>query len=566
MKKAIPVIIAIILIIIIFAASFGKSLYDKYSYGHDYADLNDYFEIFTANDVPIILQNEKISKSGKLFESVCYFDLDTIEDLFTIRFYIDENEGLLLYSTPTTTFENVIGTKTVTDVKTGSSENLDYVPARQEGEQFYIAADYVKRFVNFSYELFKDPNRMQVYTEWGTRKIATVKSDTEVRKLGGVKSLILTDISAGTDVEILEPMDDWTKVKTDDCFIGYIENFRLKDERSDTLTPVTDVPAETPVFLTRDHKINLTWHNIEFAMGGSELRTAVANTKALNVISPTWYWLTDNEGSFTHVANVAYTEAAHELGLEVWALISDFHSGVDVDTYEVLGYTSKRRQLVSNLVSSVLEYGADGINVDFEQIKSKCAHHYVQFIREQAIECHANGLVLSVDNFVPTEYTAYYNRRAQGEFADYIIIMGYDEHYKGSPEAGSVSSVPWMQKGIEDTLKYVPKERVINAVPFYTRVWMTEGEELKSEAVTMETSQDFLTRNGLTATWNEATYQNYAEATLGNVFYQVWMEDKDSMQVRLNVMKQTEIAGVASWKLGQETPDIWDLMELYMSE
>ena len=152
------------------------------------------------------------------------------------------------------------------------------------------------------------------------------------------------------------------------------------------------------------------------------------------------------------------------------------------------------------------------------------------------------------------------------EFADYIIIMGYDEHYKGSPEAGSVSSVPWMQKGIEDTLKYVPKERVINAVPFYTRVWMTEGEELKSEAVTMETSQDFLTRNGLTATWNEATYQNYAEATLGNVFYQVWMEDKDSMQVRLNVMKQTEIAGVASWKLGQETPDIWDLMELYMSE
>ena len=170
---------------------------------------------------------------------------------------------------------------------------------------------------------------------------------------------------------------------------------------------------------------------------------------------------------------VDYTAAAHDMGLEVWALISDFHTGVEIDDYEILSYTSKRRNLVNELVASVLSYGADGINVDFEYVTSQCADHYVQFIRELAIACHENGLVISVDNYVPTEYTAHYNRHSQGEFVDYIIIMGYDEHYKGSPEAGSVSSIPWMQKGIETTVNLVPKERVINAVPFYTRVWKT---------------------------------------------------------------------------------------------
>lgn len=566
MKKVIPVVIAIALIIIVFALSFGKGLYEKYSYGHDYADLNDYFEIFAKDDVPIILQNEKYGKNAKIYDGNLYFEREIIEELFTERFYLDTNEGLLLYLTPSTTYESPVDGKTMTDVKTGESKDYGYVISYIKNDKLYIAADYIKQFVNFSYEVFDDPHRVQVYTEWGTRTVATIKSDTQVRRKGGVKSEILCDISEGTTVEIIEPMDEWTKVKTDDCFIGYVENFRLKDERTDTLTPVSDAAKEEFHYLTRDHKINLTWHNIEFAMGGSELRSAVAATKALNVISPTWYWLVDNEGSFTHVANTDYTAAAHDMGLEVWALISDFHTGVEIDDYEILSYTSKRRNLVNELVASVLSYGADGINVDFEYVTSQCADHYVQFIRELAIACHENGLVISVDNYVPTEYTAHYNRHSQGEFVDYIIIMGYDEHYKGSPEAGSVSSIPWMQKGIETTVNLVPKERVINAVPFYTRVWKTEGEDLSSEAVTMQVSQDFLKRNGIETKWDESTYQNYGEATIGGVFYQVWMEDKDSLEVRLNVMKQAGVAGVASWKLGQETPDIWDSIEVYMNQ
>ncbi|MBO7600007.1 MAG: chitinase [Lachnospiraceae bacterium] len=565
MKKVIPVVIAVILIIVVVGVSFGKTLYEKYSYGQDKADLNEYFEIFGNDDVPIIMQNERIPHSARLINGVYYFDQDTVEEYFTERFYVDTNEELLLYTTPDTTLEAKLESGEVTDINTGETEKYPYAVSVYKNDTLYIAVEYLTRFADFSYETFEDPNRMQVYTEWGERTTAVIKSDTQVRWRGGVKSEILTEVKEGDVVTVIEPMDDWTKVKTSDCFIGYVENFRLKDEKTVTDTPVKSAVKEDFTYLTRDHKINLTWHNIEYAQDGADLRAALAPVKALNVVSPTWCWLTDNEGNFSSVANANYSDTAHDMGLEVWALVSDFHSGTDVDTYELLSYTSKRRALVTNLVNHMLEYRADGINVDFERINSACAPHYVQFIRELAVACHANNLVLSVDNFVPTEYTAHYNRHEQAEFADYIIIMGYDEHYQGSAEAGSVSSIPWMQKGIEDTIKYCPKEKVINAIPFYTRVWMTEGGEVTSEAVTMAVANDFLSRNAIETKWNEDTYQNYGEATIGGVYYQVWMEDADSVKVRLNVMDQAQIAGVASWKLGQETPDIWDLIEDYMN-
>lgn len=564
MKKVIPVIIAIALIIVVFGVSFGKTVYDKYSYGHDWADLNEYFQIFGEDDVPIILGNERIEYSARLINGVYYFDQTTIEELFTERFYVDTNENLLLYTTPTTTLESELEGNVVTDINTGETTNYDYPISVYKDDTLYIAADYLKLFANFAYETFSEPNRMQLYTEWGERKVATIKSDTQVRWKGGVKSEILTEVSEGDEVTIIEPMDDWTKVKTSDCYIGYVENFRLTDETTKQDTPVNSAVSEEFNYLTRDYKINMTWHNIEYPQDGADLRAALSTAKAVNVVSPTWYWITDNDGNFDNVANANYSQTAHDMGLEVWALVSDFHADTDIDSYELLAYTGKRRNLVKNLVASAVEFGADGINVDFERVTSQSSTHFVQFIRELCVEGHANNLVISVDNYVPTEYTAHYNRHEQGEFADYIVIMGYDEHYQGSPEAGSVSSVPWMQKGIEDTVALVPRERVINAVPFYTRVWMTEGGDVTSEAVTMQVSQDFLAKNGIETTWDESTYQNYGEATMGGIYYQVWMEDADSLQVRLNVMKQAGIAGIASWKLGQETPDIWDLIEDYM--
>lgn len=560
MKKVIPVFIAVVLIFVVVGVSFGKQIYDRYSYGQEMADLNEYFDIYDSSDIPIVLGNEKTGVSAKYINNNVYLSLDIIEDYFTERFYIDENENLLLYTTAEATCRTEIGTDSYQ--YKGEEKSFGYPLSLVKNDKMYIAIDYVKLFANFSYEIFDNPNHMQVYTEWEEKKIADLKGDTKVRRLAGVKAGILTDALTGDTVEVLDVIDAWTKVKTKDAYIGYVESKFLENERNEKPVPVTDV-NENFVSLTRDYRINLTWDYMEYPQDGGTLRNTVAYAKELNVISPTWYWLTDNDGSLKSVANSNYVDMAHNLGMEVWALVSNFHSGYDVDTYEVLSYTSKRASLIESLVNTTVEYGADGINVDFESVPAKAGTHFVQFIRELGLACHENNLVLSVDNYVPTEYTAHYNRKQQSLFADYIIIMGYDEHYEGS-DAGSVSSIDWMSKGIENTLKYVPENKVINAVPFYTRVWKTKGGTVTSEAVTMEVANSFVSRNNIALTWDSETNQNYGEMTADGTFYQVWMEDADSMTIRLNVMKNFGIAGMASWRISQETPDIWDVIEKYM--
>lgn len=564
MKKLIPVIIAIALIVIIAVSSFGNMVYERYSYGQDRADLNEYFEIYSADDIPVILQDEKMGERAKLHEGQVYFDINFIKKHFTDRFYFDENEKLLLYTTPNTIFQADEDSDIATDWHTGETKKYNAKIWYLKSDVLYILADYVQQYVAFDYELFTDPNRMQLYTEKCEKSVATIKSDTQVRWRGGVKSEILTDVKEGDKVSVIEEMDEWTKVKTNDCFIGYVENSKLKDIQPETYSLKSGVKPEEFTYLTEGRKINLTWHNIEYAQDGSDLISALNYAQEVNVVSPTWYWLTDNDGAFSEVGNYNYVETAHKMDIEVWALISNFHSGADVDTYEVLGYTQKRRQLVTNLIASAIDYGIDGINLDFENMNSKTTPHFVQFVREMALACHENNLVLSVDNYVPTEYTAHYNRSEQAKFADYIIIMGYDEHYQGS-EVGSVASVSWMSQGIADTIAAVgDSKRVINAIPFYTRVWKTTGGTVDSEAVTMQTANEFVAKYGIDLNWDDAADQNYGEATIGDTIYQVWMEDEDSVRVRLNVMKTYELAGVASWKVGQETPNIWNAIAEYM--
>ncbi len=561
MKKAIPVLIAIILIIIIAMSTFGKNVYDKYSYGTERADLNEYFSIFSSSDIPIILQNQKSGISARDFDGHAYLDLENVDTLLTESFYVDNNEELLLFTTGTATYETQIGSDTYS--KDGETASFSFPICKVQGDKVWIALDYIQKFVDFSYETFEDPKHMQMYTEFGSRTMATIKEDTSVRWFAGVKAAILTDVKAGDTVELIEPLDDWYKVKTRDAYIGYIEVSKFEKERQDTISAPTGADKEYPT-LVRDHRINLTWHYLEFPQDGADLKKAVANVKSVNVISPTCIWLTDNEGGFREVCNANYCDTAHNLGMEVWGLVSNFHSGTDVDLTKLLTFTSKRRVLVQGLVGTAVSYGLDGLNIDFENVPASVGPDYVQFIRELAVACHKAGLVLSVDHYVPTEYTAHYNRHEQSKYADYIIIMGYDEHYVGSA-AGSVASIPWMEKGITDTLKYVPANKVINAIPFYTRVWKTKNGETTSEAVTMEVAKDFLKRNSLTAAHDAETGQNYAEATFNGVLYQVWMEDTDSVTVRLNVMKNAGIAGVASWRLGQETPDVWSIIESYMN-
>lgn len=570
MKKMIPVIIAIVLIILIAAAGFGAKLLEKYSYSKERADLTEYFGIQGDNDVPIILQDELIEEHAKIFDNICYFDIAAVHKYFNDRFYEDKAQGILIFTTPDSIITIPVGEANLTNYDAdfeSSGMAWDYVISRYEGDVLYIAADFVQQYSNFTYELFTEPNHMQIYTEWGERPTADITKDTQVRYQGGVKSDILTDVSEGDTVVILEEMENWTKVKTEDSFIGYVENKRLGRRETEIMVPPADYAEPVYESNTRDYKINLGWHAIYGVEGNETLENVVAQTEGLNVISPTWFTLTGNEGEFSSFASTSYVEKAHGMGLEVWALIGNVEAeSADVDMYELLSRTSSRWNLIRNLVATAQEYDLDGINIDFENLSLDAGEPFIQFIREFSISCRRYGIVLSVDNYVPMGHTDHYDRAEQGVVADYVIIMGYDEHYAGSEEAGSVASINFVEKGIENTVAEVPAEKVINAIPFYTRIWKSGPEGLSSEAVSMDMAQAFVENHGIVVRWDETTCQNYGEFQEGDTLYQVWLEDADSIRVKLNIMENYDISGVAAWRLGHETANVWDVIEEYMNQ
>jgi spore germination protein YaaH len=255
---------------------------------------------------------------------------------------------------------------------------------------------------------------------------------------------------------------------------------------------------------------------------------------------------------------------AKSLGLEVWALVDDFNT--EISMYDVLSHTSRRETLSNALVEAALEYKLNGINIDFEKITADAGEHYIEFLRELSVKCRNNGIVLSVDNFVPTPYTEHYNREEQGKIVDYVVVMAYDEFYAGSEVAGPVASIRFVTDAINNTLAVVPKEKTIIAIPFYTRLWKeTKEGEVTSESFSMTPAANLLTDNGAEAKWDDTYGCYYAEYEKDGVTYRMWQEEEKSIEKKMKVIYEAEVAGVAAWKLGLEKESIWDVIIPYLN-
>ncbi len=553
-----------LLILIIGGAAVGKVVYDKYSYSKERVNLDEFYQV-SGEESAIILQDEMMEEKAIIKDGICYFDLDTVHKYLNEIFYVDLSENLLLY---TTAVENIRVNLGGTAYSASEGEtDAGYVIAYAEGEKVYVAADFVKQYTNFSYEMYD--RHVQVYTEWGVCMTAQIKKKTAVRIKGGIKSAILRDLEAGETVEILEQMDTWCKVKTSDSIIGYVENKRLDEGKAEQETPVTDYTAPEYTSLLMSKKVNMGFHAIGAVAGNSTLEDMVAESRGMNVISPTWFSLNDNEGNFRNFGTKDYVDRAHGKGIQVWGALDNFNykneTGEAIDTLTVLSSTTKRQHLVNQISNTALELGMDGINIDFEGLEEACGIHYVQFLRELSVQCRANKLVLSVDNYVPFHFNNYYRLDVQGEILDYVIIMGYDEHWHGSKDPGSVASIDYVSGGLDKTLEQVPAEKVINALPFYTIEWRVEGVNVTDKYLTLNNTAEYLKRIGVDKVWDETTCQNYVEWKDGSATYQIWLEDEQSISVKLNVMKARNIAGVAVWRLGYGTATAWELLNLYSS-
>ena len=561
-RKGTAKYIVIIVLLILFIA--GVIGYSRFGFSKEKADLNDYFSMTGSDQAAVVIDNSVMGAKGFVADKVPYVDYETVASYISSRFYIDANENLLLYALPEELLQIQADAAAYTEA--GQEVTMDHPVWIIHDKTPYIAMDFLERYSAISAEFAESPNRIMIETKFGKVKVVTAKHNAQIRKLAGNKSPILKDVKKGEKLTYIDTVDSWYHVRSKDAFIGYIPQRSVSEPATET-TKCDYTEPEYQHLLTGE-KICLAFDNVTNATANKMLDDRMKDSKGITVLAPTWFTVANTDGKVDSIASKEYVENAHKKGLMVWPTIRDFDSdGINSNdqTYQTLSYTSKRKAIIDAVISQAKSVGADGINVDLEKINAECGYAYVEFIRELSLKCHEQKLILSVDNYVPKAYNGHYGRKEQGLFADYLVIMGYDEHTFGSEEAGSVASYDFVEDGIEKTIADIPSERVINAVPFYTRLWKTNAEgNITFDSLGMAGAADAVSKAGATAAWDDATHQDYAEWEKDGIKYQVWLENAKSIKEKLDLMSGYDLAGVGVWRIGQETPDVWPLIAEYM--
>ena len=543
-------VLVLLFIFILAGSGLGVFFAKKYMPSNELADKSRIFGI-KDGQVALILDNQVQEEKGIYEDGQVYLPVDWVNEHLNERFYWDEGEKLLVYALP----ESIV----YADEST-RGEKGPLFKVTQDG--MYLSLGVVVNYTDIRTQAFATSQIKRVFidTSWQPYDTAVLKKTGQVRVKGGVKSQIITEAAAGETVDVLETMEKWSRVRTSDGYIGYVENRKL--EAGEQVAPVSTFEAPVYTSISMDGKVRLGFHQVTRPEGNNTLEEYASNARGMNVIVPTWFNVVSSDGTYTSLASRDYVDKAHDMGLKVWAMVENVsteESVKNLNTKTLMSSTSTRKKLIEKLMNEADTYGFDGFNLDFESLKAEAGPHYVQFIREMSVACRNKGLVLSVDNYVPSSYTAFYNRREQGIVADYVIVMGYDEHYAGG-EAGSVSSMSYVREGIENTLKEVPKEKVINAVPFYTRVWTVNEGKTSSKAYGISDARQWVEENQVELTWDKLLGQYYGETVSGSGQQYIWMEEEDSMKLKIDLIKEFDLAGVACWKLGFEPADIWDIV------
>lgn len=573
---------------------------NKATTGNDYTyvNLEEYYNVQNENEYAIVVNGENVGTALKM-EGKLYLPQETVALKINSQFYYDEENKEIRYCTPTE----------IIKVKADGSDKLVIT---KDGN-VYLEYNYVLENSNVKMKQEKEPDRVVVFTDMDGIMTYKVTEDSKVFKEALENSSVMADVKKGdvlyeynttllygntvesensVKTDFIKVNEGYKYVMTKDGVAGFIQDSMVTEGKEEVFKPAKEQEEHT--YNLMDGKVCLAWHQVGNQEGNNELLEEIKGADSLNVISPTWFSVTDEDGNISSIASKKYVDTANKNGLKVWGLISDFEYKKDENNKaqyyinKVLENTKSRETLINNLISEAKEVGLDGINIDFEHIALENGRDYVQFMRELSIECRKSNLVLSVDLYVPMSFNQYYRRADIGEIADYMIVMGYDEHWSGSDKAGSVASVNYVENGIRNTVKCVDANRVINAVPFFTRIWTEVKEEaatnedkkkgvfvednvngnyyLLNRSVGMPLSEQFVREWGTQKHWVENVGQNYAEYKDGDRLNRVWLEDEKSLEVKISKMKEANLGGIACWKIGFEKKEVWDVIGAYVNQ
>lgn len=549
MRRKLLLLLTIIgLLIAALGVIFGARLVEKYMPSKEAADAAELFQV-KDDQIALILNKELQEVRGISIDGTAYLPIGWVNQNLNSRFFWDSVEKLLVYALP----DQIV-------YANQASKGNDGKPLiRLQAGELYLSLGLILNYTDIRISAYDQGQvkRLFIDSSWEPESVSTARHGTKVRTKAGIKSPIVTTVTKGSKVRFAAQTqgEHWTQVVTEDGYIGYIQNRSIHEPYLETLESKFAAPVYQSQSLGK--KVVLVWHQVTRIEANQGLESLLDKTKGVNVISPTWYSLSDNDGNYTSLASQDYVDKAHSKGIQVWALIDNFSKSVQTD--QLMTPTSNRKKLIEKLMNEAETYGLDGLNLDFEGIPEKAGAPYVQFIRELSIECRKKGVILSVDNTVPMDFNLFYNRKEQGITADYVIIMGYDEHYSGG-EPGSVASIEFVDQGIANTLKDVPKEKLINAVPFYTRLWKDGADGQSSSALGISKAKAWLDDNQVELYWQEPIGQYYGELDSDEGKQYLWMEEERSLGLKMDIIKKYDLAGVACWKLGLEPESVWDVV------
>lgn len=569
MKRIVSVLV--ILLCLILVSIFGYRYLMKILPNFEIASIDEVIPDYEKGIISVIIEDENIvlDYEPKVIDEEIYLPVDLVKTYIDPYYYWDEKEKALTY----TTGNKVIRMKNEELTYFVNSEplKLDMPIMTLDTTMAYIPMNIILSFSSIQFE-YNDELGLLVFDYVGkkykTAKVAKEKS--YIRLDMNEKSKIVEKLGINDKLRLYEETSDgWVKARTSAGLLGYIKKSDLGIVQD--IYPNIIKQDDSTQYNNKkniDGMINIAWHQVTNTTANGGLKNVLEEVQGLDVISPTWFSIKNSEGDISNIASKEYVNYAKSEGYQVWALFSNrFDKKI---THDVLSSTEKREKVIRQILALTSIYDLDGINVDFENVAKEDGQYYVQFIRELTPYLKSQGVIVSVDMYVPSAWTAHYNRTELGKVIDYLIIMAYDEHWSTSPESGSVASIGFVEKGIVNTLKEVPKEKVILGLPYYTRLWKEEvvdGElKVSSKAYTMEKAREILDDNNSQITWNDEVKQYYGDYQKDNITYKIWLEEEKSIEEKVKLAIKYDLVGVSGWKIGLEKKEIWDILNQYLKK
>lgn len=549
--KRISILIAIVIAVVVAFVVYNRYFMESKVWlnSYKYFKVNENAE---SNEALIIENGARQEEKAIIKDGGYYLPYSYVKKNLTPRFYDDKESKSILYTTGRGTMTLFPFEKEYT-ADDGSRQSENNAPLIAENGKYYLDVKFVEKYVPIVATNSKEPNRVAIFAGKDGINVANAKKKEKVRYYAGIKSSIITEVSKDEMVEVLGEEGDYKKVFTKDGFTGYMKSSSLSNTYN--YKPKT-VDEETYTHKTESNPVYLGFVQISNANANENIENIASDIKPINVLTPTWYSFGDSKGTINDYSSATAVENIHSKGMKVWPLISDVENKVDL--LEILSSKTLRRRMINRIIDDAKYLKYDGINIDFETVTVESAASYLQFIRELSVETRKNNITLSIDVYAPREHNKFYNLRELNVFADYVIVMDYDEHYPGGNKIGSISSINFVKENMEKASEYVEKSRIINALPLYTRIWGVNenGSIVSNKAVSMMTAEKIARENGATINFDESVGQNVATYKKGDVDYKIWLEDAKSLKLKFEKTKELSINNFAFWRIDYITDEV----------